>query len=660
MKRAFSLAIALVSASTMVTIVALAMSQHSPTESTIGQVAIRLTTGNELYKFVTGTANFSPGSGSNPLKIQVTEVITYQQMDGIGAALTDSSAWLITNTPDITRTKILSDLFSPEGIGISYVRLPMGASDFVMTTTITPTHIITHYTYDDMPPGITDPDLISFTIAHDQPYIIPIIRQAMRLNPKLKVMASPWSAPAWMKSPQTLYGGSLNLQYCQDYANYFVKFIQAYEAEGIPIDTVTIQNEPYNPETADLTTDYPTMHMEPSEQAYFVRNCLGPAFAQHGIHAKILIWDHNWIWWNYPLAVLSDPSDPSARVYIDGSAWHCYSGTPAMQTIVHNAYPDKGIYFTECTGHGDEKFADDLAWGVYTVTISTIRNWAETVLYFNLALDENHGPHVGGCPDCRGLLTIGQNGAVTKTVEYYIVGHLSKFVDPGAVRIESSYITGTLESVAFQNPDKSIVLVVLNPSDKAKSFDVQWNGQFFTFLLEPKSVATFKWKMLRVYLPLVLNDYRSPVSFQNFEPDNGTPGAYFREVWYMTCLLDSTVAHEGRSLKCHAHAGDIDSHGGTVDIYPSSSNPVDLSSGKTFSIWVYDTQGHNDAELKLCDDDGCHGETAWSDNKAMQNNWTELTWQLSKFTKADKSKIRYIEIYEWNDGIYYFDDITWK
>lgn len=504
MRCAFSTIMALLGMSMMFALAAMAMPLPSSAETTAGQVAIRLTTGDGLHKFLSGTANFSPANGSNPFKIQVTDAIRSQQMDGFGAALTDYAAWLIAHTLDVTRTQILSDLFSPDGIGISYVRLPMGASEFVITTTLSATQVITYYTYDDLPIGQTDVNLTHFSIAHDRTYIIPILQQARRLNPELRFMASPWSAPAWMKTPGTLDGGSLDLQYCQVYANYFVKFIQAYEAEGIPIDAVTVQNEPYNPITPNLTTNLPVMHMNPSDQAYFLRNCLGPAFVQHGIHTKILIWDHNWDRPDYPLTVLSDPT---VRGYIDGSAWHCYAGTPAAQTVVHDAYPDKGIYFTECTGHGDEHWPQDLEWGVYTGMISTTRHWAKTVLYWNLVLDEKHGPQLGGCTDCRGLLTIGPNGAVTKTVEYYVVGHLSKFVDPGAFRIESSDITGTLETVAFQNPDKSVALLVLNRSDQPQSFDVQWNGQSFEYRLEPKSVATFKWNTFRVYLPFVVKDY---------------------------------------------------------------------------------------------------------------------------------------------------------
>ena len=635
--------------------------------SAANTVEVWLTNGNnkDVRLQQQPTITFTQGPASNPLQIQVTEIVTYQQMDGFGAALTDSAAWVITNTPDITRTKVLSDLFSPtEGIGISYIRLPMGASDFVTGT---------HYTYDDLPAGMTDTQLISFSIGHDQAYIIPILQQAKSLNPQLKVMASPWSAPAWMKSPETLYGGCLNLEYCQVYANYFVKFIQAYEAEGIPIHAVTVQNEPYYPETCTMTTTYPAMHMEPSEQAYFVKNCLGQAFDTANItDTKILTWDHNWDGWAYPLAVLSDTA---ARGYIAGSAWHCYSwpeAGPEKQSLVHNAYPDKDIYFTECTGRLGTDFGDDLVWNFRDLFMGTMRHWAKTVLLWNLALDENGEPHQGGCEGCRGVVTINQTGVVTYNVEYYAIGHFSKFVDPGAYRIQSVHCSGQLESVAFQNPDSSIVLVVLNPDEttEKKVFDVLWNGHHFSYPLPGKSVATFKWNPFdwvthTVYLPIVLKAYRPSSSFQDFEPANGTPGDTCEPVWFAECSFESTIVHDGsRSVLVHTHADansdDPDYHGGTVHINPSSSSPVDLSPATTISVWVYDTQDDNTVELKLCGNPNHCSDPVWSTMPACRDTWTEITWPLSAFTGIDKSQITHIELYEYRDGIYYFDNISWR
>jgi len=459
-------------------------------------VDVWVTTGDGTEKLNRrDNTSFSPGTGGNPLQIQGDEGTTYQQMDGFGAAFTDSATWVISDTLSTDqRDMLMSKLFSPSiGIGISYVRLPMGASDFVTST---------HYTYDDVPPGQTDSDLASFSIAHDQPYIIPILRQAQSINPQLKFMASPWSAPAWMKSPETLYGGSLQPGNYPVYADYFVRFIQEYQAEGISIHAVTVQNEPHHTDGS-----YPTMWMEWFDQADFVKDYLGPAFDGAGITStKILVWDHNWDEPDYPLNVLNDAE---ARAYIAGSAWHCYAGTSDAQAIVHDAHPDKDVYFTECTGgEWDTDFASVLVWNFQNLFIGAIRNWAKTVLLWNLALDENHGPHIGGCGNCRGVVTIHQDGTVEYNVEYYIIGHLSKFVAPGAHRIASSMYDGQIETVAFLNPDDSKVLVVLNSSTGPDpiTFDVQWRGQYFPFTLPPQSVVTFKWggQEERVFLPLIL------------------------------------------------------------------------------------------------------------------------------------------------------------
>ena len=501
MKRAFWLMLPLAGALTMLTL-ALAVPAHAPAATAPDTVAVWLTTGDRSSKLQPSSTTFSLGSGTNPLQIQVNENVTYQQMDGFGAALTDSAAWLISATLNATQTQaLMNGLFSPvEGIGISYLRLPMGASDFVTST---------HYTYDDVPLGETDPDLDFFSIAHDRAYIVPLLRQARRINPQLKLMGSPWSAPAWMKSPETLYGGSLQPGNHRAYADYFVKFIQSYKAEGIPVHAVTIQNEPHH-----TSTTYPTMWMEAEQQAEFVRDHLGPALAGAGItDTKVLVWDHNWDEPNYPIEVLNDAA---ARVYVAGSAWHCYAGTPAAQTSVREAHPDKEIYFTECTGgEWDTDWASVLVWNFQNLFIGATRHGARTVLLWNLALDENHGPRNGGCDDCRGVVTVHRDsGAVDYNVETYAIGHLSKFVDPGAYRIESGHVAGTLESVAFQNPDRSIVLVVLNPGgDSSTSFDVLWDGQHFSYSLEAQSVATFKWNVHRIYLHLVLRAYRRSISF---------------------------------------------------------------------------------------------------------------------------------------------------
>jgi glucosylceramidase len=443
-------------------------------------VQVWLTSGNQT-KLLSAESDlsFAPGSGSNSTKIQVDASASYQTMSGFGAAMTDSSAWLIQNEMNQSqRDSLMNQLFSPaSGIGISYLRVPMGASDLSLSA----------YTYNDLPSGQTDPGQTSFSIAHDQAYIIPTLQQAKALNPQLKMMATPWSAPAWMKTNGLLSGGSLKSQYNSSYADYFVKFFQAYEAQGLPFDTVTVQNEPQN------SSNNPSMTMSTFEQSTFIGDHLGPALASAGVDTKIVAFDHNWDNWNYPVIVMNDPE---AGPYTTGAAFHGYSGTPDQQSSFHDFFPDKDIYFTEISG-GDwaTNFSDNLMWHTRNILIGSTRNWAKTALWWNIALDENNGPYLpGGCSGCRGVVTIdSSDGGVEFNEEYYSIAHASKFVKPGAVRIDSDTHDNIIETVAFLNPDGSKVLIALNPSSFARRFDVLEDGESFSYRLTAKSIATFVW-----------------------------------------------------------------------------------------------------------------------------------------------------------------------
>ena len=423
---------------------------------------------------------WQPGAGTHATRVHLTPGAVYQVMEGFGASLTDASAWLIQNRLSPTqRAALLAQLFSPEaGIGISYLRMPMGASDFSLTA----------YTYDDRPAGQTDPNLAYFSIAHDEEYIIPILQQARALNPQLQLMGSPWSPPAWMKTSQSLNGGFLAPQWHAAYAQYFVRYIQAYTAAGLPIQAVTPQNEPLN-----NTTGVPSAGMTASQQGSFIGHYLGPALAAAGLDTQIVCYDHNWDQWNYPLTVLSDPA---AYAYTAGSAFHAYAGDVSAQALVHGYYPEKDIYFTEISGGGwATSFPDNLVWSLHTIIIGATRNWAKTAVFWNLALDETDGPHLpGACGNCRGVVTIDSpTGDVTHEVEYYAIGQASKFVPPGARRMASESLDGTLETVAFRNPDGAEVLIALNPGGASLWFDVVRGGQYFAYRLSAKSVATFVW-----------------------------------------------------------------------------------------------------------------------------------------------------------------------
>jgi glucosylceramidase len=443
-------------------------------------VQVWLTGGNKT-KLLSQESNvaFTPGSGSHPTKINVDQAVTYQTMSGFGAAMTDSSAWLIQNELNAAqRDDLMTELFSPTaGIGISYLRVPMGASDFALNP----------YTYNDQPGNQTDPDQSEFSIAHDQAYIVPSLQEAKALNPQLQMMATPWSAPAWMKTNTSLIGGSLQSQYYGSYADYFVKFFQGYQAQGLTFDTLTVQNEPLNP------FNHPSMEMSTFQQSTFIGDHLGPALATAGIGTKIVSFDHNWEDWNYPVVI---QNDPEAGQYVTGTAFHAYAGSVDQQSNYHDFFPDKDVYFTEISG-GDwaPNFSDNLMWYMDNIIIGSTRNWAKTALFWNLALDQNDGPFLpGGCSECRGVVTIDtSDGSVDFNEEFYSIAHASKFVQPGALRIDTDSLDGVIETVGFLNPDGSRVLIAMNPASFSRSFDVVEGGEAFTYNLSAKSVATFVW-----------------------------------------------------------------------------------------------------------------------------------------------------------------------
>lgn len=412
--------------------------------------------------------------------IDVDESRSYQQMIGFGAAMTDASAHLIQNRMSAQdRETLLQDLFGrTSGIGLSFVRVPMGASDFSLR----------HYSYDDMPGSATDSALEHFSIGADRAEKLPLLRRALAINPRLEVMASPWSPPGWMKTSNSLIAGTLLPRFYDSFAEYFVKFVRAYGAEGVPIYAISLQNEPnFEP------GDYPGMRLDATARARVIGNHLGPRFARAGIHTLIWDWDHNWDLPQQPLDVLADAS---ARKYVQGIAWHCYAGDVSAQSIVHDAHPDKDTYFSECSGgEWSPKFDENLKWFVNTLIIGATRNWARGVLLWNLALDENHGPHLGGCGNCRGVVTINSTtGGYTRNVEYYALAHASKFVRSGAHRIHSQGSEPRLSSVAFRNADDdSKVLIVLNSADHEQTFWVRSAGRTFPYTLPTASVVTLVW-----------------------------------------------------------------------------------------------------------------------------------------------------------------------
>lgn len=400
----------------------------------------------------------------------------HQSMVGFGAAITDASAWLIqTKLAPAGRDALIRELFGREngGLGFSFTRVTIGASDFSLD----------HYSLADAP----DPELRGFSTARMEEYVFPTVRQALAVNPDLKVMASPWSAPGWMKTTGSMIQGQLRPEYYGTYADYLTRYVRSAADHGVPTDYLSIQNEPdFEPDS------YPGMRWAPPGRADFIGRHLGPMFRSAGVGTRILDWDHNWDHPEQPLAVLVDPV---ANAQIAGVAWHCYGGDVAAQSQVRAAHPGKDVFFTECSG-GDwaADFSESFNWTMKTLIIGATDHWARGVLMWNLALDENHGPHAGGCGDCRGVVTIdSRTGAVERNQEYYAFGHASRFVRPGARRIASVEPEG-LQAVAFLNPDGERVLIVLNDAAAPIGFSIREGGRQASAVLPARTAATYVWR----------------------------------------------------------------------------------------------------------------------------------------------------------------------
>lgn len=420
-------------------------------------------------------------SNSDFPTITVNDSQKYQEIDGFGAALTGSSAFLINKRMDnVQRNILLTQLFDKtDGLGISYLRLTIGSSDFSLED----------YTYNDLEAGETDPDQELFSIAKDEENIIPVLKDIVGISPGIKLMGSPWSPPAWMKSGQSLHGGSLRPEWYASYAQYFAEYINAYSGHGLTIDAITVQNEPLHE-----TNAYPSMRMEAGEQAAFIGEYLGPLFQDRNIGTKIVAYDHNFDHPDYPIAVLDNEK---ANPFVAGSAFHAYAGDVSAMGTVHSKYPDKGLYFTEISGgEWSTDFFSNLKWNMDNVFMGSLTNWSRSVLLWNLALDANNGPTNGGCQDCRGVVTITASGVPERNVEFYAIGHFSKFIRPGAYRLGSNELSDSygLKSVAFLNADGSRVLVVLNASDKSQTFSIKWDEGKSDHTLERQALATIVYK----------------------------------------------------------------------------------------------------------------------------------------------------------------------
>jgi len=450
----------------------------TPIVDTTSDVDFWLTTGNQthLLKKQSDILSFGNIPNSYP-NLTVNKDQTFQTIDGFGYTLTGGSADVINSLSATKRNALLQELFgnSENDISISYIRISIGASDLNAST----------FSYDDMPVGQTDESLSNFSLEPDLNGVIKVLKDILAINPNIKILGSPWSAPVWMKDNNSTIGGSLKPQYYNVYAAYFVKYIQEMKNLGITVDAITIQNEPQH------GGNNPSMVMSATDQAEFIKTHLGPAFANANISTKIIVWDHNCDHPDYPITVLNNSG---AYPFIDGSAFHLYAGNISALTTVHNTFPNKNLYFTEQYTSSTGDFAGDLKWHLENVIIGSMRNWSKNALEWNLANNASFGPHTnGGCTTCKGAITVNSSENFNRNVSYYIIAHASKFVPQGSTRIGSTQ-TNDLKNVAFLTPDGKKVLIAINTGNTAQTFNIKDNDKWVITLLDAGAVGTYIWK----------------------------------------------------------------------------------------------------------------------------------------------------------------------
>ncbi|MBO9586922.1 MAG: RICIN domain-containing protein [Flavobacterium sp.] len=417
------------------------------------------------------TVSFGTNSGTNPSTVTVNAGTTYQTMDGFGYTLTEGSCEVISGMAATQQNQLLNDLYNPTtGLNASVVRISIGASDLSSSS----------YSYNETS---GDTNMNNFSLnGPDLTYLVPIIKKILLINPNIKILATPWSPPRWMKTNGSWVGGSLQTQYYAAYAKYFVKYFDAMKAQGINIWAITPQNEPENP------NNEPSMLMNSTEQKNFINQQLGPQMAAAGYgNIKIIAFDHNCDNTAYPIDVLNNSS------YVDGAAFHLYLGNiSAMSTV--KTQTNKNVYFTEqYTGSGGS-FSGDFGWHMQNVVIGSTTNWSKTVLEWNAANNSSYGPRTpGGCTTCLGAITVNNSTSYTKNVAYYIIGQISKFVKPGAVRIGASSSSGSIQSVAFKNTDGTTALVVYNSGGSSNTIKVVSGSSAFDYAVPASSAVTFTW-----------------------------------------------------------------------------------------------------------------------------------------------------------------------
>ncbi len=464
---------------------------NKPDKKETKDVSTYVTTADKTMLFNAVSKSFGTGINMNIEKtLTLKPEQTFQTIDGFGVAITGSSCYNLLKMKKEDRAKLLEESFSPDkGMGYSYIRVSIGCSDFSLD----------EYTCCDVP-GIEN-----FTMhAYDVRDLYPILKEILTINPKIKIMGSPWTPPKWMKvnnltdlQPYDSWtNGQLNPKYYQDYATYFVKWIQAMEKEGFPIEAITIQNEPLN------RGNSVSLYMTWQEQRDFIKTALGPKFAEANLKTKIVVFDHNFDYdgigdqQDYPLKIYEDTE---AAKYIDGAAYHAYSGSSSEFTKIHNARPDKNLYFTEMSiGTWNYSFDGDLMWTMKDIGIGALNRHCKAVIVWNYMLDNNRGPNrPGGCTTCYGAVDI--NSSDYKTLDrkshYYFIGHLSKVLLPGSIRIGTSgYMPSGVYATAALNPDGTYGIVLQNENATSYQMTIEDGNHHFDITLPGKSLTSCTWK----------------------------------------------------------------------------------------------------------------------------------------------------------------------
>lgn len=434
-------------------------------------VEVWLTKGDQSVKLQKQNTAYFSGTSATGTTVDIDASQVFQTVDGFGYTLTGGSVQVINQLSATKKQELLNDLFGASGIAVNYLRISIGASDLNSEV----------FTYNDMPSGQTDATLSQFSLTKDAA-LIQMLKDILVINPNIKILATPWTAPVWMKDNGNSIGGSLKTQYYSTYAQYFVKYIQAMQAQGIKIDAVTPQNEPLHP------GNNPSMYMTAADQATFIKANLGPAFQAANLNTKIISYDHNCDNIVYPLSILNDAA---ANPFVDGSAFHLYAGDISALGNVHNLFPNKNVYFTEQWTSSTGSFSGDLDWHVKNVIIGSMRNWSKTALEWNVANDASFGPHTpGGCTQCKGAVTITGSSSYDKNVAYYIIAHASKFVPVNSQRIASTQ-GDNLSTVAFKTPAGKTVLIVQNSNSTDKAFTIKYNQKTAPVTIPGSSTATY-------------------------------------------------------------------------------------------------------------------------------------------------------------------------